>query len=293
MAIDLIFFWITKRKMSWEYYVRKRWQGHQNLLKILAKQEWVIDDPTFYPNSLAEYRKNWQEEIRSDHGQLRGMFLRDSKPIHGVGENKSLLITFISPNKKSKNVTGTKIEQGVVSHILKDVSSTAGVTELTVNPDEYKEGINVILITDAPLAGDARKRIARLNLDLGGTIRHFTLNELQFNPLEFARSPTYTKLTQEEIVEKARREFDVPIERTTIVPNFKETYDSKKTPEEKRKYLMESVATVVSKYSIIYPDDPGVKWNGYKIGDVLRIDRVFGNTPIDFRVVTINPGALE
>ena len=186
-------------------YVKKRFIGHRNLLKILRKQKVPIKerdpkDPkniyeTFDPQNEVEFRIAWGEKQNNENRTV--IFERDNIPelMQFIDQNNPensyfLLVVYMVPESGSERITHSMIDNYLKPRLIQ-----LGFTGDTYNVNNT---IQIILITETVLDGMARNQLVDFNLLLKRGIRHFTLDELQYDPTEHINQPKSIEKALEE-----------------------------------------------------------------------------------------------
>ena len=215
----------------WDDYVTRRFKAHSNLLKILGYQSIELDDPTYYPKTIQEFRMAWGERINI--GDRMGYFERDSIPISAnLTDGHRIMIMFVAVKEDKLKIPKVTI-QSYLSAFLQAMT--------TLNSDqafaqtELIRDIECILVSAVPLDGTAKNELVRFNSILQFPVRHFTIEELQYDPTLHATGPKKARvLTQAEVDEYIARQRGLLLNgKNRIVPNFEERLGEKASEAEK------------------------------------------------------------
>jgi len=272
---------------NWEAYIQKRFKAQRNIAKILRYHGLDLATyPWLDPQEPAEFRRNWGEVI--DEGTRTGVLKLDEHPIqlrdpHG----NSVMVFYLStdPNKTSISKDAVK---GVMVRFLTE-STGLSAPEIT-NRTELIPGIKCILFSIGSLEGAAKNEILEFNTLLEHPIRHFTVNELQYDPTVVAVGPKSVRvLDPTEMRALIERSKGLVIGRNRLVPNFDERLEQIVDDNERIDFINSTDEEILSKLPTWNSSDPWVKWRGFKIGDVLEVKRSFGMSKITYvRVVLMD-----
>lgn len=258
----------AERTKYWQTYVDKRYRAHLNLMKILRNQgfEQGLESGMVFAN-VDEYAR-WAGE-RIDPVRRIGIFERDKKPLDiQLGENQDsrMLIFFMSSG--NKDTISKKIINETVGSYLELVKEG----DKYLSAVEYIPNKQIILVSQAPLDGTGKNQLIYFNSILEYPIRHFTLDELQYDPTEHALCPkNIRKATPAEIRILIDRQRNLHIgPRKKLV--------SESDPDKIDEEILDKLPTINS-------GDPIVKRYGFILGDVLVIEREFGRTEFTYRRV--------
>ena len=151
------------------------------------------------------------------------------------------------------------------------------------------DSVQIILLTEVSLNGMARNQLTDFNMLLKRGVRHFTLEELQYDPTEHITQPKrIEKATEEEIRNYVEEQKGLLIGNQRLAENYDERMAAAETPEEAEKIEEDTDNEILGKLPTINSDDPLVKWYGFKIGDILKIYRRIGQTEFTYRRVIFN-----
>jgi len=280
-------------------YVKKRFRAHRNLLRILGKQgaQYPLRNPplpneedldlltTYDPQNEAEFRIAWREKQNDNNRTV--VFERDAQSVwfHAHPDDEFndyiILIVFLVPESG-----GDKIINKVLDLYLKPHMLQLGYQEgsLVVN-----DNLQVIIQSDAPLDGQARNQLIDFNLLLRRGIRHFTTDELKFDPTDHIMQPrAVTKASEEEIERFVEQQKGFMIGSTRLAGNLEERIQEAETDDEVEEINDEATKEIIEKIPTINSSDPLVKWNGFRVNDILKIYRRIGQTEFTFRRVIFN-----
>jgi DNA-directed RNA polymerase subunit H (RpoH/RPB5) len=197
----------------------------------------------------------------------------------------AILIVFLVPESG-----GDKIINKVLDLYLKPHMIERGFQEgsLVVN-----DNLQVIIVSDAPLDGQARNQLIDFNLLLKRGIRHFTTDELQFDPTNHIMQPQKVeKATEEEVDRFVEQQKGFMIGNTRLAKNLEERIEEAKTDDEVEELNDEAKKEIIDKLPTINSSDPLVKWNGFRTNDILKIWRRIGQSEFTFRRVIFNGSSI-
>lgn len=279
---------------NWERYADMRWRAQQNLYQIMRYQGIELGEE-YNPPSVEAFKAFWRE-VR-DENERTGYFERDTEAIEAEGpDGREIRIYFISSDLAKSKIPKTTI----AAHLLKYLKQTTDMDaqeafggEKTV---ELIADRSAILVSYGHLDGAAKNELTKFNQLFKYPIRHFTIDELQFDPTIHALGPKKVEiLTQKEIDEWIARNRNLKIGQSRLVPNYEERYEAlSNNTTAQTQFKEQSDEEILSKMQTTNSSSPWVKWRGYKVGDVLRIYRRVGNPLIVYRrVVLVEPMALK
>lgn len=267
-------------------YLRKRFIAHCNLIKILERQRIRTQDPTFYPRTVEEYAINWKLKVIETNRTV--VLERDAIPdviIVPDPENPQtqyliVLIIFL-------DVGQGKINSG---HIHKYVEEY--LTEHFQFGTEHfrlRKNIQIILLTKSELEGQAKSQLINLNSVLEKGIKHFTIDDLQFDPTEHITQPKVEKATADEIREFINSQRELSVGSFRLAENFEERIKEADDDEERDRIIKETDDEILGKLATLNSNDPLVTWNGFRVGDILKIyDRKIGLSKFAYRKVVLD-----
>jgi hypothetical protein len=278
---------------NWERYAGMRWTAQKNLYQILRYQG--IELPANYnPQTQEAFNLFWRMKI--DENERTGYFERDAETIEAVDPlGREVRIYFVSSDLAKSKIP----KKTIASHLLNYLEQTTGMnaqqafggTEVSVIRNRW-----CILVSYGYLDGAAKNEITKFNQLFEYPIRHFTIDELQFDPTLHALGPKRVEiLTQAEVDALIARSRGLKIGQSRLVPNFEEQLENLSGDETRlTAYIEQSNEEILSKLQTTNSSNPWVKWRGYKVGDVLRIYRRVGNPLIVYRrVVLVEPMATK
>ena len=249
-------------------YLRKRFIAHVNLIKILERQGIRANDPTFYPRTVEEYAINWRMKIIEANHTI--VLERDGVPDLIVVPNidnpyeppLNVLIIFL-------DVGQGKINSG---HIHKHVEGYL-VTYFNFGTEQFKlnQNIQIVLLTKSELEGQAKSQLILLNSLLKRGIKHFTIEDLQFDPTEHITQPKIEKVTNDEIRNFINSQRELVVGSFRLAENFEDRLKEADDEEEREKIIRETDEEILSKLATINSNDPLIKWNGFQVGDIVKI----------------------
>lgn len=267
---------------SWEEYIRLNFLAHKNIVRIL-RNEGAKVDPTYDPETMAEYRLTFQEEINMN--TRTGIIKAHQKPhVIELPNGLKIVIIFIS-----SDLTRPKIKDSTIRPHLLNFLSFGGIEgESNFESISLVRNIKGILISYSPLSGNAHNKILEYNTRLEYPIRHFTLAELQFDPTEHRMGPKSMILaTPEEVETLIKKQRGLKIGRDRLIPEFEERLEDIIDPNEKAEFKQLTDEEILSKQPTLNSSDPWVKWKGFKIGDVVKIERRIGQSKFTYRRVVL------
>ena len=280
--------------LNWERYAQMRWTAQQNLYKILAYQGiWL--EAKYNPETVEAFKLEWGEKL--DLNERTGYFERDAIPLETpvMDKRPRIRIYFISSDLAKAKIPKKTIAAQLLEYLRETTGMSAqqafGGTEVALIKD-----LQCILISYGHLDGAAKNEITKFNQLFQYPIRHFTIDELQFDPTVHAMGPKRMEiLTQEEVDAWIARNRNVKIGRVRLVPGYEEHYEElADKPTEQTEYKEQSDEEILNKMQTTNSSNPWVKWRGYKVGDVLRIYRRVGHPLIVYRrVVLVEPMATK
>lgn len=272
---------------NWEAYIEKRFKAQKSIAKILRYHGIDLTvAPWLDPQEIGEFRRNWGETI--DEGTRSGVLKLDEQPLGlRTPDGFPVMIFYISTDA-DKNTISKDAVKAVMVRFLTETTGLAG--EQIVNRTELIEGVKCILFSTGNLEGAAKNEILEFNTLLEHPIRHFTVNELQFDPTVVKYSAKSARVLEPaEIRALIERSKGLLIGRNRLVPNFDERLEMINDANERIDFINSTDEEILSKLPTWNSSDPWVKWRGFKIGDVLEVKRRFGMSKITYvRVVLMD-----
>ncbi|MBA3756167.1 MAG: hypothetical protein H0X02_08085 [Nitrosomonas sp.] len=272
-----------------------RWTAQRNIYKILFYQGIEIE-AKYNPQTVEEFKRQWGEKL--DLNERTGFFEQDAIPLQTppLKDKPLIRIYFISSDLAKAKIP----KKTIASQLLEYLRQTTGMSAEQAFGSESEvsliKDLQCILISYGHLDGAAKNEITKFNQLFQYPIRHFTIDELQFDPTIHAMGPKRMEiLTQVEVDEWIARNRNIMIGRVRLVPGYEERYEElADKPTEQSEYKLESDEEILNKMQTTNTSNPWVKWRGYKVGDVLRIYRRVGNPLVVYRrVVLVEPMATK
>jgi DNA-directed RNA polymerase subunit H (RpoH/RPB5) len=270
-------------------YLRKRFIAHWNLIKILNNQRIHSEDPTFYPRTVEEYAANWR--LKVVEGNRAVVLERDATPESIVvadpenpfGIPLTVLIIFldVGSGKINSGHIHEHVEQYLVEHF------GYGEEYFTLN-----QNVQIILLTKSELEGQAKGQLIVLNSLLKRGVKHFTVDDLQFDPTQHITQPKVEKATQEEIRAFIESQKELLVGSFRLAQNIEDRLKEADSEEEREKILKEADDEILGKLATINSNDPLVKWYGFRIGDILKITRRIGMSKFAYRKVVLDLSSI-
>lgn len=269
-----------------EIYAEKRFRAHVNLLRILSKQN-LIPPPelNMNPQNVEQYKQMWGIKINAV--SKTAIFERDAHPIEWIDAATGirLLIVFLHVESKSENVTDKHLNDTLKPLLLeRDVNRE--ITDAARS--RVNTNVQAILLTDGNLAGAARNQLIDFNTVMQRGIRHFTTDELQFDPTDHITQPIMTVASPQEITAFIESQRDLLIGRRRLAHDLEEQVNNADDDEEKIEIIRQARAEILSKLPTLNSNDPMVKWNGYRVGDIIKVTRRSGKSRFVYRRVILN-----
>lgn len=284
--------------------LERRYTAHMNLMKI-AVYHGVPDEqvaPLRFP-TVAQYAQAWGETIVQ--GGTHAVLQRDSDSINFRKANgEMLIIIFIPSQENSKNINRSDIKDKIkiflqknnMGGYLKNLEGMENFDEVSlIQGADYKGsvGINLnlqlIIYSKAKLDSGTMMDIINYNNMVKHPMKHFTVEELQFDPTVHITGPKYVKvLTSEEVKDLIDRQIGLRGEYGIDdlgADKLQELEKESDNPYKQQLIEQELRNLALSKLPTINSTDPWVKWRGYRIGDILYIERRAGLTPVCYRQV--------
>lgn len=264
------------------------------MYKILAYQGIWLEEK-YNPPTLAAFKLQWREKF--DLNERTGVFEQDAIPLETpIMENRPRIRIYFIPSDLAKAKIPKKTIAAQLLEYLRETTGMSaqqafGGTEVSIIRD-----LQCILVSYGHLDGAAKNEITKFNQLFQYPIRHFTIDELQFDPTIHAMGPKKIEiLTQEEVDAWIARNRNIKIGRVRLVPGYEEHLEDLGDDETaKTEYREQSNEEILNKMQTTNSSNPWVKWRGYKVGDVLRIYRRVGNPLIVYRrVVLVEPMATK
>lgn len=272
---------------NWETYIAKRFKAQKHLAQILQYQGIDLSKtPWLDPQELTEFRRNWGETV--DAATRTGVLKLDETPIVlRTPDGQPFMLFYISTDPDKSNIS----KDAVKSVMVRFLTETTGMAaDQIVTRTELIPGVKCIMYSVGSLEGAAKNEVLEFNTLLEHPIRHFTLNELQYDPTKAAVGPKSVRVLEpEEVRALIERSKGLQIGRNRLVPNFEERYERIVDANERIDFINETDEEILSKLPTWNSSDPWVKWRGFKIGDVLEIVRNFGTSKVTYvRVVLMD-----
>lgn len=270
--------------LFWKEYVQKRFNAHKNLIRVL--QYHGIEIPEWFnPENVDQFRVLWKEKVNP--GDRRGVLEADAAPLMFNSQNGNKFFISFIPSDLSK----PKVKKStVVTHLLGFFAQASGLSgedvvksQIALIPDAH-----CILYSWGELEGSAKNEITEFNTLLVNPIRHFTIDELQFDPTRHMLGPESIELVPpEEVRVLIDSQKDLKVGRNRLAPDLDARLQNLDTEFEKMTLINETDEELLDKLPTINTSDPWVKWRGFKVGDILKITRRFGESKICYRRVVL------
>lgn len=268
-----------KRTPYWKSKVERRFNAHKSILTMIRYQGFQLqrsNDPeqNLVFENAQEYAV-WAKEV-IDPVRKIGYFERDKEGPLSIQLDQSILrIFFLSAG--GKDTISKKIISEVLANYIED-----GDNEIRFIPN-----LHLILISEEPLDGIAKNQIISFNGMLEYPIRHFTIDELQYDPTEHALCPTYiVKATPEQIqnfIDRQRGLYLGPGKR--LANNYESRYEALETDSERADLINQTNEEILDKLPTINNTDVIVKRYGFRLDDIIIIVRNFGRAEFTYRRV--------
>lgn len=276
---------LKRMSIWWERYMEERFRAQKNLCQILRYRGLQKIERPFDPDNILEFRQFWGESINPN--DRTGKLEKDAHPQFIQAEDGHVIVILFA----TADVRKVKIPKATVrSYLLNFINLTTQLTgEQAFNQIELIPDRECILISYVPLDGAARNEIAEFNAILQYPIQHFTIAELSFDPTVHRAGPkSMTVLKPAEIEALIAEQRGLLLNgRDSLVPNYEENLARLKDDAERLSYIQETNEKVLSTIPTTNTNDPWVKWRGFKVGDILRVERRTGNTKISYRRVVL------
>lgn len=277
---------------NWEEYVKKRFKAQRNIAYILKHGvDGIVipDNSPLEPATVDIFRNEWGETINDING--RAYFRLDTQdpgfiriPIDG-GQGGYIYISFIGTKDEAKDKIS---KQSIRVELLKFLHATTGMTgeQAFERQVDVIRNVRAIIVSIEELEGGAKNEIIEFNTLLDHPIRHFTLEELQFNPTLHATGPKLIRLaTREEVQAYIIHQRGLLIGRNRLVPEFEANLKKLNTESERNAYINSTDEEILDKMPTMNTSDPLAKWYGFKVDDVLMIWRRIGKSKFTYRRV--------
>ena len=277
---------------NWEAYIEKRFKAQKSIAKILRYQGIdLTNTPWLDPQEPGEFRRNWGEMI--DEANRRGVLKLDEQPIGLMTPDGFPVMVFYVPTDPEKNTISKDSVKSIMVRFLTE--STGLPADEIVTRTELIPGVRCIIFSTGTLEGAAKNEILEFNTLLEHPIRHFTVNELQFDPTMVQYAPSSVRvLDPPEIRNLIERSKGLLIGKKRLVPNFEERLEQITDANERIDFINSTDEEILSKLPTWNSSDPWVKWRGFKIGDVLEVVRRFGMSKVTYvRVVLMDRTATK
>lgn len=292
---ESILFGIIMASTHVDDFIRQRFRAQKNVVQILNYQGLPLEFLRFMnPANTEEYKANWGYKISQnpDKKKERVEFERDTKPelfAYNFSDVQiGFYISYLAPSDETKmKITKARVESELTAllqyiHVLKETETSKDIMDKI----ETIPKMVMIFVSKFKLDGAAKNLIVELNTMLQFPIRHFTLDELQFDPTIHALAPKYMiRATQKEVVDLIELQKYLMLGRHRLAEDFDKHLDELETQSEKNQYIMETDEMILDKLQTLNDTDPMVKWRGFKVGDVIKITRTVGVTRFTYRRV--------
>lgn len=278
----------------------KRFTAHHNLIKIAryhGADERYLQQYMFA--DVEQFASAWKETI-SESGK-EAILGRDAEhwEIPRINNDGLIVIIFISNNKPGSNITKKTIDNRLKrflvlynqhNQILNEDQIEDGIGTLNgLRGYAINLGIQMILYSNANLDSGANREILYYNSLIRFPIKHFTVGELQYDPVEHATAPKIMRaLESDEVEDIISRQIGLPGEYR--MDGLGEDYLEELKRAEGNEHLTKKIITklrnlALSKLPSINHTDPIVKRRGFRVGDIIYIERKYGPTPVTYRLV--------
>lgn len=278
-----------------------RYNAHYNLMKVayyhgvspLALQPYIFQNVQDYATYM---------NVKILEGGERFVFQRDAETMSFPRANGSRLhIIFIAGNSGSGDITKTMVKDRLKAFLKSvDLSDVVNQNE-DVHPLDLIQGpvykgsvtidlnMQLIMFSEKKIDSSMHNEITNYNEMVKYPIKHFTFQELQYDPTIHATGPKIMRvLTPEEVQDLIERQIGLRGEFGIDDLGFEELQlmeENRDNPFEFAKAKKKLINLILSKLPTINSTDPWVKWRGFRIGDILYVERKVGTTPVCYRRV--------
>jgi hypothetical protein len=283
----------------WRTYLRVRFNAFRSLLKIIGYQSNAVLEPEYSQcDTIDKFAVLWQAVI--DPGERRGSLKRDAIPWIIQIENGDMIdIRFIPSDEQGGKLKVAEIAKPLMSFL----KAASGIKEdnpvgddLVYQRTELITGKRLILVSMAELEGAAKNSIVEFNMYLQHPIRFFSIEELQFDPTTHVSAPKFTRvLTEAEKRQFINAQIGLGYGTTHIVPDFEGQMAQQQDRSAQIDFQNYADNEVLKRVPTMNTSAPLVKWKGYKVGDIIYIERwPYSKTTVTYRrVVYLDPVPIK
>lgn len=141
------------------------------------------------------------------------------------------------------------------------------ITYITANPK-----VKIIIASDGPLDGAARNYITSANPLLQGAIRHFTLDELQYNPLKHKFQPKLTLAPPETVKRFVKSQRGLKLTNGYLAAQQEKDLAEAEPGSQAAVIAWEALREeILSKIPTVSYDSAPIKWANFRPGDIIIV----------------------
>ena len=294
-------------------YLEWRFRAHKNLVQILrysnAQENPGVQNIDF--DNVGQYAQAWGEN--TDHERREAILQRDSGyeifPKND-GSNAHIILLYLAGKTKKDAIKRAVVKERLINFLalafqpqqlsedaMRDPLATIQQGK-TMGSITMNINLQIILYSELPLETSTVNELNYYNELVTYPIRHFTMTELQYNPTLHRTGPKLVRvLNPGEVDDLIDRQLGLSGAEDgsrlgeDLIREYEEG-DPSVAAEKNLKIRLRNLA--LSKLPTINSNDPWVKWRGYKLGDILYIERRTGLSNVTYRmVVQLSRAALK
>lgn len=286
--------------------IKRRFEAYKNLLKI-----------AFYHGVHPQLIQNATYQNHREFAQARGLkiinddrfvFELDTQPINFLREDGSTFhILYIEGASSGADITKAALKRPLADFLIDPVkglnrgdlvssrkdTSVDQLLELiqgSTNPGAtINTGIQLILYSENRIESTTNNLLTNYNTLIRYPIKHFTIEQLQYDPTVHITAPRIIRaLTDSEKTDLIKRQIGLKGEYGIDdlgAEYLKEMNDNPNNIIKRSKAAEKLTEHVLSKLPTMNSTDPWIKWRGFRIGDILYIERKVGPTLVCYRRV--------
>lgn len=250
-------------RTTWKKYIEERYKAHVNITKIMEKMGVSLkemNEKFFLVSNETDFVTKWKMETDSSLNPTMANFARDLNfEEFSLPDGKSLFYSFITSKPTTKTISRT-----VITTLVSNIAASKNVKCID-------SSFRFLFVSIEATNSFSKSEINAFNALVPGTVTHFQISELIFNPLSHSSQPFIArKLSEKEIEEFVESQIGIKNMGIAIEPNYHKNLKNMQEDEAQRyrKKIRDKILFTLPK---VYMNDVFIKWNGFFSGDVLYI----------------------